>query len=42
MATEIASVGATHGWRKAGRYSLLIFIAFIVLFPIYAVLLQSL
>ena len=42
MATDIASVNTTHGWRKVGRYSLLIFIAFIVLFPIYAVLLQSL
>ena len=42
MATEIAAVGATHGWRKVGRYSLLTFIAVLVLFPIYAVLLQAL
>ena len=42
MATDIASVNTTHGWRKVGRYSLLTFIAAVVLFPIYAVLLQSL
>lgn len=42
MATDIASVSTTHGWRKVGRYSLLTFIAVLVLFPIYAVLLQAL
>jgi len=42
MATDIASVNTTHGWRKVGRYSLLTFIAVLVLFPIYAVLLQAL
>ncbi len=42
MATDIASVSTTRGLRKVGRYSLLIFIAAIVLFPIYAILLQSL
>lgn len=37
--------GATevlHGARKVGRYALLIFVAFIVLFPIYATLMQAL
>lgn len=42
MATDIASVSAAHGWRKVGRYSLLTFVAVVVLFPIYAVLLQAL
>ena len=42
MATDIASVSTAHGLRKVGRYTLLIFIAAIVLFPIYAILLQSL
>ena len=42
MATDIASVSTAHGLRKVGRYTLLIFIAVIVLFPIYAILLQSL
>ncbi len=42
MATDIASVSTTRGLRKVGRYTLLIFIAAIVLFPIYAILLQSL
>lgn len=42
MATDIASVSTTHGLRKVGRYTLLVFIAAIVLFPIYAILLQSL
>jgi len=37
MATD-----AVHGARKLGRYSLLVFVAAIVLFPIYAVLLQAL
>jgi len=40
--TTQASFGTTRGWRKAGRYALLTVIAAIVLFPIYAVLLQSL
>ena len=31
-----------HGARKFGRYTLLIFVAVVVLFPIYAVLLQAL
>lgn len=42
MATDIASVSTVRGWRKVGRYSLLVFIAIVVLFPIYAILLQSL
>lgn len=40
-----ATTGATemlHGARKVGRYALLIFVAFVVLFPIYAALMQSL
>lgn len=37
-----ATFGVPRGWRKVGRYVLLIAIAAIVLFPIYAVLLQSL
>ncbi len=36
-ATEIS-----HGARKVGRYALLIFLAFLVLFPIYATLMQAL
>lgn len=41
-ATVQATFGVPRGWRKVGRYALLIAIAAIVLFPIYAVLLQSL
>jgi sn-glycerol 3-phosphate transport system permease protein len=37
MATD-----TVRGVRKLGRYSLLVFVAVVVLFPIYAVLLQSL
>jgi sn-glycerol 3-phosphate transport system permease protein len=32
----------TSGWRKAGRYALLAFVAFIILAPIYAIVLQAL
>jgi len=42
MATDIAAVNTTRGLRKVGRYSLLVFVAVVVLFPIYAVLLQAL
>ena len=42
MATDIAAVNTTRGLRKVGRYSLLVFVAIVVLFPIYAVLLQAL
>lgn len=35
-------LGAPRGWRKAARYLLLCIVGFVVLFPIYAVLLQSL
>ena len=42
MATDIASVSTAHGIRKVGRYALLVFIAVVVLFPIYAVVLQAL
>ena len=45
MATKSPGTGATetlHGARKFGRYALLIFVAVIVLFPIYAALMQSL
>ncbi len=44
MATR-TDTGATellHGARKVGRYALLIFVAFLVLFPIYATLMQAL
>jgi sn-glycerol 3-phosphate transport system permease protein len=40
-----STTGATevlHGARKVGRYTLLIFVAFLVLFPIYATLMQAL
>jgi sn-glycerol 3-phosphate transport system permease protein len=43
--THTSSTGATevlHGARKVGRYALLIFVAFLVLFPIYATLMQAL
>ena len=30
------------GWRKVGRYALLVVVAVIVLFPIYATLMQAL
>jgi sn-glycerol 3-phosphate transport system permease protein len=47
MATRpgAAGTGATetmHGARKVGRYALLIFVGFLVLFPIYATLMQAL
>ena len=42
MATDIAAVNTTRGLRKVGRYSLLVFVAVVVLVPIYAVLLQAL
>ncbi|MBK9971449.1 MAG: carbohydrate ABC transporter permease [Acidimicrobiaceae bacterium] len=35
-------MNTTRGLRKVGRYSLLVFVAIVVLFPIYAVLLQAL
>jgi sn-glycerol 3-phosphate transport system permease protein len=40
-----AGTGATealHGTRKVGRYTLLVFVGFLVLFPIYAALMQAL
>ena len=47
MATDrgVAGTGATemlHGARKVGRYTLLVFVAFVVLFPIYAAVMQAL
>ena len=42
MATDTGATEVVHGARKVGRYALLIFVAFIVLFPIYAALMQSL
>jgi sn-glycerol 3-phosphate transport system permease protein len=42
MATDTGATEVLHGARKVGRYALLIFIAIIVLFPIYAALMQSL
>ena len=42
MATDVDAPGMSHGARKVGRYALLIFVAFLVLFPIYATLMQAL
>jgi sn-glycerol 3-phosphate transport system permease protein len=42
MATSPGATEALHGARKVGRYALLIFVAFLVLFPIYATLMQAL
>lgn len=42
MAIDTGATEVLHGARKVGRYALLIFIAVIVLFPIYAALMQSL
>lgn len=36
------ALGVVRGWRTVGRYALLVTIAAVVIFPIYAVLLQSL
>ena len=41
-ATDTGATEVLHGPRKVGRYALLIFVALIVLFPIYAALMQSL
>ena len=44
-ARSTSTTGATemlHGARKFARYALLIVVAFVVLFPIYAALVQSL
>jgi sn-glycerol 3-phosphate transport system permease protein len=36
MATDVPSIDRVHGfWRRAGRYALLVFIALVILFPIY-------
>lgn len=35
-------VGTPRGWRKVGRYAVLVVLGVVVLFPIYAVLLQAL
>ncbi|MBK5331608.1 MAG: carbohydrate ABC transporter permease [Ilumatobacteraceae bacterium] len=40
--TDTGTTEVVHGARKVGRYALLIFLAFIVLFPIYAALMQAL
>ena len=42
MATDTGATERLHGVRKVGRYALLIFVAFLVLFPIYATLMQAL
>jgi sn-glycerol 3-phosphate transport system permease protein len=45
MPRNTSGTGATdtmHGVRKVGRYALLVFVAFLVLFPIYATLMQAL
>lgn len=41
-ATDTGATEVLHGARKVGRYALLIFVAFLVLFPIYATLMQAL
>jgi sn-glycerol 3-phosphate transport system permease protein len=43
MAAEVATVHRVgRGWRTVGRYALLLGVAFIVLFPIYATVIASL
>ncbi len=42
MAADIGATEALHGARKFGRYTLLAVVAFVVIFPIYAILMQSL
>ena len=42
MAADTGATERLHGARKVGRYALLIFVAFLVLFPIYATLMQAL
>ena len=42
MAADTGATEVLHGARKVGRYALLIFVAFLVLFPIYATLMQAL
>lgn len=42
MAADTGATEFLHGARKVGRYALLIFLAFLVLFPIYATLMQAL
>ena len=42
MAADTGATEVLHGARKVGRYALLIFLAFLVLFPIYATLMQAL
>jgi sn-glycerol 3-phosphate transport system permease protein len=39
---QIPALDRVHGIRNVGRYALLVFVAFIVLAPIYAVLMQAL
>ena len=42
MPTEdVSTLERSSGWRKFGRYSLLVFIAIIVLAPVYAVVMQA-
>jgi sn-glycerol 3-phosphate transport system permease protein len=41
-AIDTPATEVVHGARKVGRYALLIFVAFLVLFPIYATLMQAL
>ena len=42
MAADTGATERIHGARKVGRYALLVFVAFVVLFPIYATLMQAL
>ena len=42
MAADTGATELLHGARKVGRYALLALVAFVVLFPIYATLMQAL
>src|SRR4029079_13654364 len=42
MAADTRATEGLHGARKVGRYALLIFVAVLVLSPIYATLMQAL
>lgn len=39
--SNLAAIDQVHGWRKVGRYTLLAVMAFIVLFPIYVMVIGA-
>ena len=41
-ATDTGATEVLHGARKVGRYALLVVVAVLVLFPIYAAVMQAL